>query len=381
MLFLGGIFLAMLSYNPLKSFASPSIPEDQSSAVILVYHMIGEDRTPDQSIRVEQFEEQMRELKEEDYNVLSLAEVVDHYKNELALPPRSIVITFDGAHKSVTNKAVPILLQHNFPFTVFVSPDRAGMKNSNYMSWSDIKYLGRYSNITIGMHTASYSHIADEDRSDLLRDINNARTLYRENMGTEPEYFAYPFGEYSAEFREIIKEQSFKAALGQSSGVAYRGSDILALPRFVMTEEYGDLERFRMLANALPLPVGNLSPDVSYLGDRHPDIGFSVTETLEDNLDLLSCFASGQERPHMEIINGNRVELRLQQDFAQERGRINCTMPAPSLPHEEKRWRWFGMLFTYPSPLNSFPSANDEQEPELEIEQSGEELSEESSEE
>lgn len=351
LLAISGFCLVALSYNAAQTHASPVIPEDKHSAVILAYLMVGEDRSPEQNIRLSQFEEQMRELSEADYNVISLKEAITHFKTEKELPPRSIIITFDGAHKSVLDKAVPILQSHGFPFTIFVSADRASQKNNNYMSWSDIKYLARSNDVTIGMHTASYRHLAHESREDILRDLNRGKALFRENLSKEPEFFAYPFGEYSPAFKDLIIEQKFTAALGQNSGVAYNESDLMALPRFVMTEEYGDLERFRMLANALPLPVSGLTPTASHLRERHPNIGFSVSDELIDSLDKLSCFASGQERPAMEIINGNRVELRLKQDFTQERGRINCTMPVKPLAHEETRWRWFGMLFTYPSPL------------------------------
>lgn len=354
MLLASALFFALLAFGGARQAMAAIIPEDQYSLVILAYHMIGEDRLPDQSIRNYQFKEQMRELSEDDYHVISLPDAIHHFEKEEALPPRSVVITFDGGHKSIMSQAVPILQEYGFPYTVFVSADRANMNYNNYMDWADFKYLARDKNATIGTHSASYSHIADQGREQLLRDINNARTAYREQLGIDPAFFAYPFGEYSETFRDIISEQGFKAALGQSSGVAYRGNDRLALPRFVMTEEYGDLARFRMLVNALPLPVSDVSPDISYLQERQPNIGFSVTRELNKNIGRLSCFASGQERPDIEVINGNRVELRLQQDFAQDRGRINCTMPVDSPAHEEMRWRWFGMLLAYPSTLENY---------------------------
>lgn len=329
--------------------ALPALPEDRHSAVIFAYSMIGEDSFPEQSIRLSQFEEHMRELQEEDYNVLSLGAVVNAFKSGAELPERAVVITFDGIHESVIRKAVPVLERYGFPYTVFVATDRAAMNEGGYMSWSDIKSLTRNKNVTIGLHTASYRHIAAESPEAIKRDINRARSMLRENTGTEAAFFSYPFGEYDAAFRAIIEEQDFKAAAGQNSGVAYSESDMLALPRFVMTEEYGDLGRFRMLANALPLPVQNVTPSVTYLEDRKPNVGFSLTPELAGHAERLSCFASGQDKPEIETIGENRVELRLRSEFMQERGRINCTMPVKLQPHEETRWRWFGMLLAYPS--------------------------------
>ena len=128
LLAISGFFLVSLSYNSASTDASPTIPEDRHSAVVLAYHMVGEDHLPEQSIRLSQFEEQMRELKEADYNVMPRDDVIRHFKAEKELPPRSVVITFDGAHKSLLDKAAPILQDYEFPFTVFVAADHAAQK-------------------------------------------------------------------------------------------------------------------------------------------------------------------------------------------------------------------------------------------------------------
>lgn len=333
-----------------QSVQSAAIPEERSAAVIFAYNMIGEDRFPDKSIRLEQFREQMRELKEEHYNVVPLATIIDAFKNEDNLPPRTIALTFDGGHKSIYRRAVPLLQQYDFPYTVFVSTDKADSGYEHDMSWADLRSIARDKNASFGLHTASYTHIADKGRNAILQSLNNARARFREEMGSDARYFAYPFGEYGQDFYNIIKNASFSAAFGQQSGVAYRGSGLNALPRFVMTEEYGDLERFKMLANALPLPVSNITPPVTLQkeSDNRPAIGFNLSPSLQEKMDDITCFTSGQSKPHMKKIGDGRVELRLQEPFNQGRARINCTAIAYQNSLDGPRWRWFGMLFAYP---------------------------------
>jgi len=327
-----------------------TLAQDQSAAVILAYHRIGDDEFPEASLRTEQFDSHIRELVSGEYNVMALPAIIAALKKGEKLPPRTVAITFDGGHKSILDNAVPLLKKNNLPFTLFVSTDYTGRQNSEYMSWADIKSLKSDGLATIGLHPAGYVRLHNEPDAEIARQINNARAVFRENLGEEPALFAYPFGEYSKAYRDILETQGFTAAFGQHSGVAYAGSDLLTLPRFTMTESHGDLERFRLTADALPLPVTDVEPRDPVLTAAQPSIGFTVDTALESQIDNLTCFVAGQGKPEMEIIAGHRIELRLEKEFESERARINCTLPLPTTGenYEEPRWRWFGMLLIAP---------------------------------
>jgi hypothetical protein len=175
-------------------------------------------------------------------------------------------------------------------------------------------------------------------------------------MGFNAGIFAYPFGEFDENYHEIVSAYGFLAALGQQSGVAYNGSDIFALPRFTMTENYANIDRFQMTANALPLPVTDMTPVHSHIYNTQPSIGFTAPELL-GKLNTLSCFASGQEKPEINIVGKNRIELRLKQPIEETRFRLNCTLPVESENTSKAvRWRWLGLLLTIddtvlPSPV------------------------------
>ena len=64
-------------------------------------------------------------------------------------------------------------------------------------------------------------------------------------------FFSYPFGEYSLEFKKIIKDLGFKYAFGQHSGVIDETKDLWELPRFPINEKYGEIERFKTLMKTL----------------------------------------------------------------------------------------------------------------------------------
>lgn len=344
------MFLAF-SEHPSKA-EDGFLPQDRSSAVIFSYYRVGEDSFPGANIRLEQFTAHIRELKEGGYNVLPLPEIVDALKNGATLPDHTVALTFDGGYKSILENAVPVLTENNIPFTVFISTEYVDRESDEYIGWADLKKLAKNRLVTIGLHPAIYTHLTNEPEEELRRQVNNARARMREVMEIEPALFAYPFGEYSAVFRGIIETAGFKAAFGQQSGVAYTGEDMFTLPRFSMTESFGDIDRFRMTASALPLPVTDVQPKDPHLDIPSPVIGFTIDESLRPAMDRLSCFASGQDsKPQLEHVGGGRVELRLDTASEDDKARINCTMPGPPGEADDPpRWRWFGMLMTISAP-------------------------------
>lgn len=314
---------------------------DDKAAVIFTYMAIGDDDT---AISEERFKEQMDELSEGGYNVASLDTVVTAFEQNKPLPARTVAITFDGADKSIYDTAFPVLREKGFAFTVFLPVDRVTGGKPLYLTWNDIKDM-KAGGAAFGIHPASYGNMIIMGEEETRRQINNSTASFRDKIGTEVPFIAYPFGEYDAHAKKIVKDMGFRAAFGQASGVAYAGDDRFALPRFTITERYGDIDRFKMTANALPLPITEISPADPHLTTLTPAIGFTVNDALKKSLKGLSCFSSVEEKPKLEVLNG-RVELRLEKPFDDDRPRINCTLPVVGEKGSEPRWRWLGMLYT-----------------------------------
>jgi len=317
---------------------------DDKAAVIFTYLAIGDDADPSASLTRDQFMDQVRELTEESYNVEALPAVVDAFIAGKSLPARTVALTFDGADKSVLEIAAPYLIDHKMPFTVFIPAGKIG--TPPYMSWDDLRDLKKSGLVSFGLHPSGYGTLADMADNDIKRQLNTSLAQIRDELHVDVSLLAYPYGEYDDAFKTIAKAMGFKAAFGQQSGVAYAGGDMFALPRFTLTERYGDLDRFRMTANALPFPVSDVSPADPHLNTLSPAIGFTVPDDMAKNLKALSCFSSSNEKPKIQILNKSRVEIRMTQPFAEDRPRINCTLPSDAKNGEDQRWRWFGMLYT-----------------------------------
>jgi len=323
-----------------------SLTLDEQAAVIFVYHRVGEDQYPASNLRLSQFKEHIHDLVSSDYNVISLTDVIQAFKDKTPLPDKTIAITFEGAFKSTLDTAIPILLKEKLPFTLFVAPSRIDWKTDNYMQWSDLKKLKKNKYVTLGLAPSEYTHIVFQEDQKIRQSINLSLARFREELDLSPSFLTYPYGEYSQNFVNIVKEYPFTAAFGQHSGVSHSDMDLYALPRFSMTESFAGIDRFQLTANAQPLPLIDVIPQNVFINKNNPPkIGFSVKKEIT-NIDQLSCFVSGEGKVDLKKI-GQRVEIRLDGPFIDQRTRVNCTVPATTnLPGEDKRWRWAGFLFT-----------------------------------
>jgi len=346
--FLIPILLTVLLYSAALHAATPipaTLPEDKTKAVILAYHRIGEDNHPDTNLTQEQFIEHINEIENGDYTVLALDDVLSAIENRTPLPAHSIVLTFEGAYQSAYTNAIQHLLEKDWPFTVLYSSDTIDRNAPEFMDWKTLKKLSNNKQVTLGVLPASYSHITHLPEQEILKNLNKARQRFREEFNREAAFLSYPFGEYSTQLQTLAKTQGFKAALGLHSGATSPADNRYALPRFSMTERYGNLDRFRLVTNALPLPANDLEPADTYLKTQTWLTGFSTPTSLSGELKNLACFISGQEKPSIEIL-GNRVEIRSAElSTQQKRIRLNCTMPGPEAENGEAQWRWLGLLY------------------------------------
>ncbi|WP_262693670.1 polysaccharide deacetylase family protein [Kordiimonas aquimaris] len=322
------------------STLSPAIAEDKS-AVVLLYHRFGEDTLPTTNIRLDQFETQIAHLTSGNYNVLPLSAIVQSLKNKEPLPERTVAITVDDAYKSVFDEAWPRLKAAGLPMTLFVSTDPIDENNPNYMSWDDIRAL-RDEGVEIAHHTASHLHMIHAGLDAALADMRRASGRFQTELGFVPDMFAYPYGEYSPALRDAIEELGFVAGFAQYSGPAAHWSDPYVLPRFPVNERFGNIDRFRLITNALALPVEDITPASPVLSDaaNPPVFGFTVDGSVT-GLGAMACYPSHLGAPaELITIGQTRMEVRFDPPFPRGRSRINCTLPAGN-----GRWYWLGQFF------------------------------------
>jgi peptidoglycan/xylan/chitin deacetylase (PgdA/CDA1 family) len=305
-----------------------------------MYHRFEENKYPSTNIKMLDFIRQIDLIKNSGFifvNANNFEESLVNLKKE-----KKILLTIDDAFKSFYDQAWPILKKNKIPFLLFVSTREVG--NNGYMTWEQIREISKEKFVHIGNHSYSHDYLVDKTKKEITSDISLAIKSLKKNLGYDSSFFSYPFGEYSNDFKNIVKDFGFKYAFGQHSGVTDETKDFYELPRFPINETYGQLERFKTILKTIPLKVKSITPAEKYINNANnpPAVTIEFFEDLK-NIKLLNCYSNELNvwrKSEIEYLDNFKIKINLIGKFTTERGRINCSLREP-----DGSWRWLGMQF------------------------------------
>ena len=305
-----------------------------------MYHRFEENKYPSTNIKINDFITHLQILEENKIHFVN----PNNFENELInnKSQRKVLLTIDDGFLSFYKNAWPLLKQKKIPFILFVSTREVGA--FNYMTWDQIREIEKEEFVEIGNHSHSHEYLVENDRDIIIGDIKKSINIFKNELGKNSTFFSYPFGEYSLEFKDIIKSLGFKYALGQHSGVMDETKDLYELPRYPINEKYGEIKRFKSLIKTLPFKYKKITPDDKYLLQKEnpPIVKIEFYENIA-NLKSLNCYSNEGNtwrKSNISFENELILSIKIEEKFIGERGRINCSLRDPS-----GFWRWLGIQF------------------------------------
>ena len=310
--------------------------------VSLIYHRFNESKYPSTNIQMDIFIKQISIINENNYNYYNPKNFDIFFNNPDE--KKKILITIDDAFSSFYENAWPYLKENKIPFILFVSTEPIG--KYGYMNWDQVKEIEKEDFAFIGNHSHSHEYLVDYELNDFKKDVDQSIEIFKKKLGYNPIFFSYPFGEYSLEQKNYIK-QKFKYAFGQHSGVIDLTKDKFELPRFPINEKYGDLKRFKFLVDFLPFQYQSLFPEEKFIeiNNNPPEM---IVNFFPDqkNLHNINCFSNEGniwKKTEMKLYE-KKLVIKFNEKFFPRRGRINCSL------NDNEGWRWFGVQFTIDKP-------------------------------
>ncbi len=303
-----------------------------------MYHRFNENKYPSTNINMEVFKKQFELIKEQKISFIN----PEDFKLNFNTPKerKKILITIDDGFTSFYENAWPYLKERKIPFILFISTEAIG--KYGYMDWNQIKEIEKEKFAFIGNHSHSHEYLVGYNFNEFKKDIDTSIDIFKNNIGYNPVFFSYPFGEYSLEQKEYISSK-FDFAFGQHSGIIDINKDKYELPRFPINEKYGDLERFSFILNLYPLEYKNIFPKDKYiLQSQNPPKTIIEFFNEQKNLDKINCFSdegNKWDKSNLELIE-NKLHIKFRDKFYFRRGRINCSL------NDDIGWRWFGIQFS-----------------------------------
>jgi peptidoglycan/xylan/chitin deacetylase (PgdA/CDA1 family) len=219
----------------------------ERGVVILMYHSVGENKEYF-SVTPLAFEQQMKHLATQGFNVISTTELVGILENRLPIPPRTVAITFDDGYKDNYVDAFPVLKRYKLPATIFINTERVGQdvvaRNGSRLEILNIEMIKemRASGVlTFGSHSHRHIKLGKLSEGEVVSELTTSRNILSEILGTPVSEVAYPFGSCSKLVCSVASSL-FRVGYGVSKGVVTHGADMFNLRRNSIDSEVSFFE-------------------------------------------------------------------------------------------------------------------------------------------
>lgn len=271
------ILLALL-VAPIVAASPAPVPADDGF-VALCYHDVVARGTSDAfAVEESAFIQQLEYLIAREAHFLTVDELLAARDGKKALPPRSVLLTFDDGCKSFVTRVLPVLRLYKVPAVLSVVTGwteqfpGAGCEDG-VMSWDEIRQVAKDPLVEIGSHShdlhrplmlnrgggtgpAATTRVYDpgtdryeteaEYRARLARDLQLSHRVLTKELGHPPRLLTWPYGAYTPAAVEEGKAAGFEVMLtlhdDQDGGVA----KVSKLDRVVrrMLMDHPDVEQF-----------------------------------------------------------------------------------------------------------------------------------------
>jgi peptidoglycan/xylan/chitin deacetylase (PgdA/CDA1 family) len=234
--------------------------QSQSTVVpILMYHSISQFATAKFrpfAVSPTAFAEQMSYLQQQGYTPVTVTQYREARTTTGAkLPERPVVITFDDGFADFYTDALPVLQQHGFTATLYVTTAfvdetsrwlrKEGEAERPMLTWQQLTVVDR-AGIECGGHTHTHPQLDTLSKAAAQHEIVHCKEELEQHLGHTIKSFAYPFGYYTAQVRQLVAEAGYSSACAVKHALSSDATDALALTRFMVAADT-DIQTFARL--------------------------------------------------------------------------------------------------------------------------------------
>ena len=198
---------------------------------ILLMHRFDDTRYKSTNISTEQLRKDFEYLKKSGYKVVSLSYLLSNLEED-----NLVSFAIDDGYKSFYQNGLKLFREFNYPFTLFIYTEAIDGRYPDFMTWNQIKRASQFGEI--GIHSHKHPHLTHLDPISIMKDTQKSIDSYKKAMSEPPKYYAYPYGEYDKNSREIIEAFGFDAIFNQSMGAVSADSNLYNINRIALLGEY-----------------------------------------------------------------------------------------------------------------------------------------------
>ncbi len=221
--------------TPTPLLPTPDGVPRQARVPILMYHHIG-DPPPgadavrrDLSVSLARFEAQLRYLKREGYRSITLQDLALYLTVGKPLPPKPIILTFDDGYADAYTQAFPLLQDHGFVGTFFLTTMYIDNHDPEFLSWAQVEEMYA-AGMRFEPHSYDHPDLRNRGFQFLVFQILGPKQAIEARTGEPCRFFAYPSGRYDQFVIDVLRSADYWGAVLTEQGATH-GTDGLFLLR------------------------------------------------------------------------------------------------------------------------------------------------------
>ena len=222
---------------------------------VLMYHEIAEpDETASRlAVSPAIFAAQLGYLRSAGFTALTAAELAARLTGDTGpLPDRPVVLTFDDGYADFHGRAMPLLDEHGFTATVFVTtgweqdPDLRPSAPGRMLNRTQLTEAA-LAGIEVGAHTRSHPQLDQLPEPLVREELCTSKRWLEDELGLAVPGLAYPFGYSSRLVRQLAREAGYRYAYAVGNRTAGADADLFLQPRLTIRRAT-TMAEFRRLA-------------------------------------------------------------------------------------------------------------------------------------
>ena len=205
---------------------------------VVMYHHVTEspEKAGKYIVTTEELEKDFVYLNEHGYKTVTVRDLIEYTESRRELPQKIIMITFDDGFKSVYKLALPLMEKYNIKAVIapvgIVTEEYTINKNTDinysYMTWQELEEMNENPLTEVQSHSYNMHKLSKdgtirngmaekkgETKEEYKKSLTDDLMLMEKNLfeksNVKPAAIAYPYGVYSKNTLEIIKELGYKS--------------------------------------------------------------------------------------------------------------------------------------------------------------------------
>ncbi len=233
--------------------------EPLQGAAILVYHRFG-PTAASTTVSDAALDEQLAWLASH-VRVAPLRSVIESLRvGSIAADRPCVAITADDGHRSVYTDLYPRILRYRLPVTLFIYP--SAISNASYaLTWPQLTEMAASGFVDVQSHTYWHPNFHQEKahrspadyRAFVSMQLARPKSVLEARMGKPVDMLAWPYGIVDDALEAAAASAGYTAAFTLADRAARPGMDMLALPRFWISDGDRTARLRTELATACPL--------------------------------------------------------------------------------------------------------------------------------